>query len=231
MTTDAAPTPQREPWLTIPIALVLAMTVLIIVLHGLTYLLHEKEWVRLHFDFALAPQRFFASSDSEIAYPNLVSKLLTLVSTALLHGDWMHVVLNALMMWQFGAPLARVLGPGVAGAGKWMLLFVVSVAAGSLVYLLLKGAGGGAAVGASGGVCGLVAADFLTGSDRRMRSPLSREFLMQTLYFAIVNLLLVFVIPLVLPFYVAWEAHLGGYLAGMAMMLILGPKARTAEAA
>jgi membrane associated rhomboid family serine protease len=229
--TDTAPPSQREPWLTVPVALVIAMIVLMLGLHGLTYSLTEEQWIRLHFDFALAPQRFFASPGSDIAYPDIFSKLVSLVSTALLHGDWMHVALNAMVIGQFGIPVARVLGPGVAGAGKWMLLFVVSVAVGSLVYLLLQGAGGGAAVGASGGACGLIAADFLVGRDGKMRSPLSREFLMSTFYFALINLLLVFVIPLVLPFYVAWEAHLGGYLAGMAMMLILGPKARTAEAA
>jgi membrane associated rhomboid family serine protease len=230
MTSDvASPTP-REPWLTIPIVLVMAMTALILALHGVTYFLTEEEWIRLHFDFALAPRRFFAPPDSNIAYTDIFSKLMTLVSTALLHGDWFHAGLNALILWQFGSRVARVLGPGVAGAGRWMLLFVVSVAAGSVVYLLLHQSQG-AAVGASGGVCGLIAADFLIAHDGKMRSPLSRDFLMLTLYFAIVNLLLVFVIPLVLPFYVAWEAHVGGYLAGIAMMLILGPKARTAEAA
>ena len=230
MTSDVVPPAPREPWLTIPIALVMAMVALILVLHGLTYFLTQDEWRQLHFDFALVPKRFFAPPEAEIAYPDIFSKLLSLVSTALLHGDWIHVGLNALMLWQFGSVVARVLGPGFAGAGKWMLLFVVSVAAGSIAYLLLHELPE-PAVGASGGVCGLVAADFLIGRDGRMRSPLSREFLMLTLYFTLINLLLVFVIPLVLPFYVAWEAHLGGYVAGAAMMLILGPKARTGETA
>lgn len=221
--------PDSQPRFTLPVALVAAMAILILVLHGLTYFLSYEENVTLLYDFGLAPQRFFAPPGSDIAYSDIFSKLTTLVSTALLHGDWVHVGLNALMLWQFGSRVARVLGPGVAAAGRWMLLFVVSVAAGSIAYLLLN-QGQGAAVGASGGICGLIAADFLIGQDGKMRSPLSRDFLMLSLYFAILNLLLVFAIPLILPFYVAWEAHLGGYLAGMAIMLILGPKASTVEA-
>jgi membrane associated rhomboid family serine protease len=230
MTSDVVQPAPREPWLTIPIAMVMAMVALILVLHGLTYFQSYEENVGLLFNFALAPQRFFAPPDSDLAYPDIFSKLLTLVSTALLHGDWIHVSLNALVMWQFGSVVARVLGSDFAAAGKWMLLFLVSVAAGSIAYLVLHQSQG-AAVGASGGICGLIAAGFLIGHDGRMRSPLSRPFLLATLYFAVINVLLVFVIPLVLPFYVAWEAHLGGYVAGAAMMLILGPKARTGETA
>jgi membrane associated rhomboid family serine protease len=231
MTTDAVQPDPREPYFTIPVLLVAAMAAAIVVLHGLTYFLSYEENVALLYDFALTPRRFLAPPGSEHAYPDIFSQLVTLVSTALLHGDWIHVGINALMLWQFGTQPARMLGPGVAGAGKWMLLFVVSIVAGSLAYLMVNGVGGGAAVGASGGTCGLIAADFLIGRDGKLRSPLSRPFLLLTLSFALINLALVFVIPLVLPFYVSWEAHVGGYLAGIAMMLILGPKARTAEAA
>lgn len=231
MTSDDVQPPAREPYFTLPAMLVIAMSVLIVALHGLTYLLSNEENVTLLYDFGLAPRRFFAPAGSEHAYPDILSQLVTLVSTALLHGDWIHVALNAMMLWQFGMRPARALGHGIAGAGKWMLLFVVSIAAGSLVYLMLQGVNGGVAVGASGGTCGLIAADFLIGRDGRIRSPLSRPFLLLTLYFALLNLALVYLVPLVLPFDVSWEAHLGGYLAGVAMMLILGPKARTAEAA
>ena len=50
------------------------------------------------FEFALAPERFWASAGSPEVYPDTFSGLLTLVSTALLHGDWMHVIVNALML-------------------------------------------------------------------------------------------------------------------------------------
>ena len=230
MTSDAASPEPRQSRFSLPVALVGAMAVLIIVLHGLTYFLSYEENVTLIYDFGLAPRRFFAPPGSEHAYPNVVAQLLTLVSTALLHGDFIHVGVNALMLWQFGQGPARMLGPGLAGAGRWMLLFVVSIVAGSLAYLALNGVAGGAAVGASGGTCGLIAADFLIGPDGKLRSPFSRPFLMLTLVFALINLAMVFIIPLVLPFYVSWEAHLGGYIAGAAMMLILGAKIGRAEA-
>jgi membrane associated rhomboid family serine protease len=186
------------------------------------------------FDFALAPERFWAEAGSAKVYPDMQSGLLTLVSTALLHGDWVHLIVNTLMLIQFGAPVSQALGPGIAGAGKWMLLFVVSIVAGSILYLGLQDVNGPYAVGASGGVSGLIAAAFLVDPYTwRKRTLWSREFLLMTLYFIVVNLVLVFGGPFV-GLYVAWEAHAGGYIAGailMALMPLRGLQGRGPRAA
>jgi membrane associated rhomboid family serine protease len=226
-----SPSKPTRVWLLGTPLVSLAMAVAIVVLWIPTIGMTDEEWIPLHYNFAVVPQRFFAEPGSLHAYPNILAQVFSLVTVSLLHADVMHAGLNALMCWQFGSPVAKTLGPGIMGASKWMLLFVVSVAAGSLAFLAIAGPNSAMVVGASGGTCGLIAADFLIAGDGKLRSPLSRHFLVLTLIFALINVLLVFVVPLVLPFYVSWEAHLGGYIAGAAMMLILGPKARTAEAA
>ncbi|HEX5007332.1 MAG TPA: rhomboid family intramembrane serine protease [Hyphomonadaceae bacterium] len=174
------------------------------------------------YDFALAPERFWAPAGSEKVYPSYIAGLLTLASTALLHGGWLHVIVNSLMMVQFGIPVSRALGPGIAGAGAWMLLFVVSVVAGSAFYLAMYDVNGPYAVGASGGTSGLIAAAFLidpyTGRRRSLWSP---AFLKLTAAFAAINVLLVLAGPYLVGAAVAWEAHAGGYVAGALLMSIL----------
>ena len=78
---------------------------------------------------------------------------------------------------------------------------------------------------------GLIAAGFLIDRDWRIRSPLSRDFLMASGVFALINVALVFLGPMVLGMMISWQAHLGGYLAGMAMMLILCRNIRAGRSA
>ena len=181
-----------------------------------------EERMGLLYDFALAPERFWAPAGSFKVYPDAASGLLTFVSTALLHGDWFHVIVNALMLLQFGIPVARALGPGVAGASVWMLLFVVSIVAGSVFYMALQDVTGAPAVGASGGTSGLIAAAFLLDPYTGRKRPLwAREFLTLTGVFVAINVLLVFAGPYLLGMGIAWEAHAGGYIAGALLMTVL----------
>ncbi len=126
------------------------------------------------------PQRFWAPAGSPDVYPDHASGLLTLISTALLHADWMHVIVNVLVLLVFGAPVARAFGATVTGWGLWMILFLGSVIAGSALYLALATVNSPFVVGASGGVFGLLAAALLLGRDGRKRALWSREFLIVT---------------------------------------------------
>lgn len=210
-------------------AVVLVAVIAIVALHGLTYFLTDKDYTRLVYDYAVVPRRFFAPPGSEDAYPNIFAAGLTLVSTALLHTGWLHVLVNAGMLLAFGAQVARILGLGWRGAGLWLLVFLGSTAAGSAVYLAAAGASGGAAVGASGGVSGLIGAAFLAGFDGRGRSLVSRSFLLMTAAFIGSNALLAFAGPSLVGSGIAWQAHLGGYVAGALLMLLLMPRAAAPE--
>lgn len=237
--TPPQPTPQpadkgqqkARTWL-IGTPLVSLLTALaLIALYVPASMLSGDDLYNLWFEFGAVPARFFAEPGSSIAYPNILAQAFSLVSPALLHGDWIHVIINALMTWQFGSQVARALEPGVIGAAKWMLLLVVSVAAGTLAYLGIAGPGGGVSVGASGGTSGLIAASFLLDWEGRVRSPLSRPFLILTAVFAAINVALVYLGPSTLGILVSWEAHAGGYVAGAAMMLFYGRKIQRAPAA
>lgn len=220
---EAPREPERQPLFNAPLIAV-GMAALLVALHGATYLLSDRGWVEMTYNYALAPRRFFAEAGADIAYDGAVAKLLTLVSSGFLHGGWMHVIMNSGMLLAFGTPVARTLGRDAPGVGKWLAVFFGAVALGSIVYLVLKGPTGGAAVGASGGVSGLMAAAMLIAPDGTVRSPLSRGFLTFTAIFAVANVALALAGPWVLGAGVAWEAHAGGYLAGAIFMLLLGPR-------
>lgn len=204
--------------------LVLIVALLLIGLYAAYAFAPRQEQISILYDFALAPQRFWAPVGSPDVYPDHVSGLMTLVSTALLHADWMHVLVNALMLVAFGAPVGRAFGNTVTGWGLWMILFLGSVIAGSALYLALANVDSPYAVGASGGVAGLVAAAFLLdpwGGKRKLWSP---EFLKPTLALFVANAVLTLVAPFVLGMGLAWEAHVGGYIAGAILMLVLPAK-------
>jgi membrane associated rhomboid family serine protease len=214
---------KREPIFNAPL-LVTLMAVLLVGLHAATAFSSYDELILLQYEYALVPTRFWAEAGAQGAYPDVLSKLLTLASTSLLHADWMHVLVNSAMLLAFGTPVARALGSGAAGWGKWMLVFVGSVVVGSLAYLLLNDHDATAAVGASGGTSGLVAAAFLLNSYGRVQSPLSRGFLTMTGAFVAMNALLTVMGPQLIGAQLAWQAHAGGYVAGALLMLALQPR-------
>lgn len=223
--TDTQPGPQHKqpPVFNAPLLVVL-MSLLLIGLYAVYAFAPVRDQQSTLFEFALAPERFWAPAGSPVVYPDYLSGLLTLVSTALLHGDWMHVIVNALMLLAFGTPVARAFGNTVTGWGLWMILFLGSVIAGSALYLALATASSPYAVGASGGVSGLIAAAFLLdpwGGKRALWSP---EFLKFTLAIGIANVVLTFVAPMLLGMGLAWEAHVGGYVAGALLMSVLPAK-------
>lgn len=210
----------REPVINAPL-LVILMAGLLVVLHAVVTFASSEEQYRIMWDYALVPGRFWAPAGSADVYPDHLSGLITLVSTALLHADWMHVLVNALMLLAFGTPVARALGRDARGWGLWMLLFVGSVVAGSALYLALADVNAPYVIGASGGTSGLMAAAFLLDPWGGKRPLWAREFVSFSIVFALINVLLVFAAPYALGMAISWEAHLGGYVAGAILMSIL----------
>lgn len=222
--TDPVPaeTPSRPypPFINAP-PLVIVMALILVLLHAVFVFAPYEQQIAVTYDYALAPQRFWAAAGSRDVYPDAISGLLTLLSSALLHADWMHVLVNAAMLLAVGAPVARVLGNTAAGAAKWMLLLVVSIIGGSAFYLALANVDSAYLIGASGGVSGLIGAVFLLDPRGGKRALWSRQFLSMTAAFIIANALLAYVAPFMLGMGVSWEAHIGGYIAGALMMAVL----------
>jgi membrane associated rhomboid family serine protease len=106
------------------------------------------------------------------------------------------------MLWQLGPPLEHMLG-----RLRFTVLYLLSALGGSVAVWILS-APGGATLGASGAVLGLVGALLVVSRARNLD-------ITWIIMYVGVTAVLSFVIP-----NVSWEGHLGGFVVGAALAWI-----------
>ena len=127
-------------------------------------------------------------------------------TVTLLHAPGiMHVAFNMLALYNLGPQVEQQLGPL-----RFWLLWVTCAVAGSAFSFYL-GDLHAVAVGASGAVFGLFGV-WLASAVCRRATPAGRQLLKQLAFWLLINAAL----PLIVP-NLAWEAHLGGLLAGFGL--------------
>jgi len=131
-----------------------------------------------------------------------------LLTYAFLHAYVLHLLLNA---WVFLA-VGRLL-ESVVGSSRTWIVFVVSALGGGVAHVLV---GGAPMVGASGGVFGVVGALGLW--SLRADHPQAKAARATALIFLCLSAALFF-----LPG-VANDAHVGGLVAGVLVMAVMGPR-------
>ncbi len=139
-----------------------------------------------------------------------------------LHGNWVHLILNLLFLDSLGPVLETTLG-----ARKYLALYLVSGALGGLVHLVGAAMSptqfGHSVVGASAGLCGLLAALATIYSEDRLRVmilfvfPLTLKAKYLLLIFGVVTLAGT-IVPLG---NVSHLAHLGGLVGGLWFVTLL----------
>lgn len=162
-------------------------------------------------------------------------KLWTLVTYALLHGSWTHVLLNTIWLTAFGPPVARRFG-----SARFLLFMVVASIAGALAQWAAGPMEFAPLIGASAAVSGLMGAAtrfaFQPGAPlgpgwqarpdgERLPAATLAGVLVEARprIFLIIWLVTNFIFgafarPLGLSdMPVAWVAHLGGFLAGLVL--------------
>lgn len=175
-------------------------------------------------NFALIPVRFHA--ESQYRFDHWWEALCPLFGHSFLHLGWWHVGGNVLFL--FGAsrwPSLRL------GAWRYLVVYFSAVLVGALLFLALNWNDPEAsAVGASGGVCGMLTAFFFSTrrtwrealADPQVRGPLGGLFL--------VNVVLMGIASEAGFFPIAWEGHLGGFIGGGVAYALLQPKQPSALA-
>ncbi len=162
----------------------------------------------------------------------------TFATYALLHGSWTHVIFNVVWLAAFGSPVARRCGPW-----RYALLALIGAVAGGILHVAIDPLSTAPLIGASAGVSALMAAaarfvfqpppPFAAGQpwQRAVRQPLQTlpELLTNrtAVIFLAIWLITNFVFGIIsLPLgaeasTVAWDAHLGGFLAGFFLFPLL----------
>ncbi|MFF4080706.1 rhomboid family intramembrane serine protease [Streptomyces sp. NPDC001777] len=134
-----------------------------------------------------------------------------LVTSMFLHQEMWHIVFNMLGLWWLGGPLEAALG-----RARYLALYLISgLAGGALTYWLSAPVQG--SLGASGAIFGLLGATAV---------------LMRRLNYDMRPVLVLLAVNLVITFNpwggIAWQAHVGGLIAGtlIAIGMVHAPRER-----
>lgn len=151
---------------------------------------------------------------------------LGLLTSLFLHVGWAHALMNAAFGLAFGTPVARLFGLRAGGVLIFFIFYLVCGVLAGLAFVALHPGGMNPVLGASGAVSGLMgAAARLMDGQGKLGSPFSRSALSMAAGWVVVNLLIAAtgLAPGMEGGSLAWEAHLGGFAAGL---LLAGPFSR-----
>ena len=151
-----------------------------------------------------------------------------LITSMFVHGNWPHVLLNALGALAFGAPVSRLMGRGLGGGLKFYAFFLICGALSALGYAAVHLGAAVVLVGASGAVSGLMgAASRLLERRGEMSGFGSRTVVGMAASWVVINVVMGLggLDAVSGGAAVAWEAHLFGYAAGL---FLIEPAARLA---
>lgn len=225
--------PRREPVFLLPGDVTAVIGVLVAIHLASTLVLNQAGQLQLVFWFAFQPLRIVAGMDDiSLAVP----LIWTPFTHALLHAGWEHLLVNAAWFAIFATPVSRRYG-----AGPMLAIFFISAAAGAALFAATTLYSGSYLIGASGGVAGLTGAAcrfifqpviVAQHPETGERVPLGRRLagfrdLMadnRARLFILIWVVLNAAVPLLplitgMQMSVAWQAHLGGFFAGI---LIVG---------
>jgi membrane associated rhomboid family serine protease len=139
----------------------------------------------------------------------------SLVTHAFLHGGWLHLGVNGAAFLGLGHALVRMIG-----IGRFLVIFTASAIAGVVTFGLIAETTG-PLVGASGAIFGMFAV--LTAWQERAlrRAGRSRAMIWRRIGgLVVLNVALSFGLGGLL----AWQAHLGGWVAGWLLAGVFRPR-------
>ena len=233
----------REPILNVPGVIVAVLALLVAVHVARLFFLSPDADLQTLILFAFIPGRYSGHLAGTLP-GGVPADIWTFVTYAFLHADITHLGLNGVWLLAFGTPLARRFG-----VVRFLAFFLVTAAAGAAAHLLVHRGQLVPVIGASAVVSGTMAAAIRFAFERGgplaawrgepasydvPAAPLSqalrdRRIVMFLLVWFGLNLLFGLgswsLTGAEQP--VAWEAHVGGFLAGLLLFSLFDPVRRT----
>jgi membrane associated rhomboid family serine protease len=186
--------------------------------------------------YGMAPDRFFYPDGTLASFP--LPYYLPFVTAAFLHGGWLHIIFNMWTLFIFGSTLE-----GRLGNVQFLIFYLCCAVLSTYAHGYFNADSDVPVIGASGAIAGVIAAYAL-------RFPTARI----TLLLPIVIIPFIFTIPALayaaiwfgfqllqgtwealapsMGGSIAWWAHIGGFIAGLALLpffLIFAPPERRAR--
>jgi membrane associated rhomboid family serine protease len=155
------------------------------------------------------------------------------VTSMFLHGGWLHLIGNMWFLWIFGDNIEDILGHA-----KYLLFYLLCGIAAALVHVAFNGDSRVPTIGASGAIAGVMGAYMLKFPRSRVVTLVPIFFFLTTMEIPAVYILIYwFIVQLISGFGsigyshlsqggVAWFAHVGGFVAGMILIIAMRPAGR-----
>jgi membrane associated rhomboid family serine protease len=236
---------KREPVFNIPPVIVAVLAVLALIHAARTYVLTGEQDMEFLLTFAFIPARYDTSVVLGGALPGgFGAQLWSFVTYSLIHADWTHFGVNAVWLLPFGSAVARRFG-----ALRFLAFFAVTAAAGAAMHLATHAGEQSPVIGASAAISGTMAAAMRFAFQRGGPLGFWREGDAAAYRVPAIPLTGVLRDARVLAFLavwfginilfglgslsitgsdqvVAWQAHIGGFLAGLILFSWFDPPPR-----
>ena len=168
----------------------------------ITFLLNDETRNLLFYHLGFVPLRF---TDLEMFEP---LQLLTPITHMFLHGSWLHIAMNGVMLLAFGSGLEKWIG-----SKKMIQIFFICGLFGVTAHFIFNLNSLDPVIGASGGLSGLFAVALIM--LQRQNQGFSGKYGMLPIIALWVGISVLFgVMGSPDGSAVAWIAHLGGFLGG-----------------
>lgn len=143
---------------------------------------------------------------------------LGLVTHMFLHGGWVHLIVNMIVLWSFGRGIEPILG-----AARFVVLYLVSGVLAALAHGLLAEPANSILIGASGAIAGVVGAAAIAAP----RMPVIFVIFPMPLYIAVAALVALHLAAIAFAWEpeIAWHAHLAGLAVGAILYPLLRRRA------
>jgi len=152
----------------------------------------------------------------------------TLVTSMFLHGGWLHIAGNMLYLWIFGNNIEDALGHG-----RFLVFYLICGILAALAHVVMAPASEVPMIGASGAISGVLGAYLLLYPRAQVGVLVPIGFILTVVRLpAVVVLVLWFAFQFLSNLFgggaegggVAWMAHVGGFIAGMALLFLFKPR-------
>jgi membrane associated rhomboid family serine protease len=175
-------------------------------------------------EFGLVPCRLTGACH---AAADLPSPVLTIFTSMFMHGGWFHVGGNMLYLGIFGNNIEDTLGHV-----RYLLFYLASGVAAALAQVVVNPGSDVPMVGASGAVSGVLGAYLLLFPHAHVTTLIILGFFFRVVRVPALIVLGFWIVLQVLNGLgsfgarggVAFFAHIGGFLAGMALLFVLRPR-------
>lgn len=207
------------------------MTISLIIINVIIFLFEVSAGRNLEVlfsQFALIPDKYF-SFTARSGF-NYIERFYPFITSQFLHGGWLHVIGNMWFLWIFGDNIEDRLGPF-----KYILFYLLCGVAAGLTHVYTNPSSAVPTVGASGAIAGVMGAYTIL-------YPRARVLTLFVFFFFIrfieVPAFLFLGVWFLIQFLsgaatmaasganagVAWWAHIGGFVVGTVLILVLPRK-------